>query len=104
MFKKNNIIYAVPPVQGQMPNGHSIKIMISVDLEVTSSKTFIGKCIYVHPSYSQKNKKSREISLKTTEQINQVRIITHSTLPAKQRGPSYWEGRVYIQAREWKSH
>lgn len=76
----------MPPVQGQC----LIKIAISVDFEVTSSKTFIDKCIYVHPSYSRKNKGSREISLKITEHINQVWMKTHSPPPVKRRGPSRW--------------
>ena len=47
--------------------------------EVISSKAFTDKCMGF-----------REISLKITEQISQVRIITHSTPPVKQRDPSYW--------------
>ena len=45
----------------------------------------------------------REISLKITEQISQVRIITHSTPPVKQRDPSYWGKKVFIYRKGRKN-
>lgn len=45
-----------------MPSVHSIKIVIGVDFERISLKTFPGRGIYVPPSYNRKNKGSRETS------------------------------------------
>lgn len=55
----------------QIPNVQSVK-MISVDIELTSSTTFIEKYIYVHPT------KGKIRDIKNTEQGNRVRIISHS--------------------------
>lgn len=60
MCLQDYVIYVAPFLQGWMPSGHSIKIVIGADFEQISLKTFPDKCIYVPPSYNRKNKGSRE--------------------------------------------
>lgn len=47
-----------------------------------------------------KTQDPRRFPKKITEQINRVRIITHSTPPVKYRRSSHWEGSSYRQGNK----